>query len=69
MRILPLLFVLLYLTTSVVDSHCFHCGFGYRFNLDADPDPESQTNADLDPGQTFTPQKVEFLNEKYMYFM
>ncbi len=38
------------------------------FYLNADPnsDTGNQTNADLDPGQTLEPQKVEFLYENIL---
>jgi hypothetical protein len=39
------------------------------FNLNADPDPAFNLNADPDPGQTLPLQKVEFLNEKYRYYV
>jgi hypothetical protein len=39
------------------------------FNLKADPDLGSQTYADPNPSQTFTSQKVEFLNKNIPYFM
>jgi hypothetical protein len=35
----------------------------FNFSADPDTDPGSQTNADPETGQNFTPQKVEFLNE------
>ncbi len=54
---------------SVVDPQWFHSESDPNpaFHLDVAPDPGNQTNADLDldPGQTLSSQKVEFLHKKY----